>query len=216
MAGIGPKSLGRRRAMAPAAAISLALHAAVLAAFVLGFRHAPPVSEAPPAQGAVELVMVENAGAGHTVQATPPSPPATPPALSPPQNDAALPPPPPPPQRQAAIAPQINVGGPGDETNAIAFGGEIVPASIDAKYHNREPAYPPEAARYAEQGAVTLMIHVSPQGLASGVDVLEGSGYAVLDRAARDAVATWHFLPAIRDGEAVPFTMPVRIVFRLD
>ena len=42
----------------------------------------------------------------------------------------------------------------------------VIPASVDAKFRNREPVYPPEAVRRAEQGAVILLIHVSPAGSA--------------------------------------------------
>jgi protein TonB len=91
----------------------------------------------------------------------------------------------------------------------------VIPASVDAKFRNREPVYPPEAARAAQQGSVMLLIHVQPDGLPSAVDILESSGFTALDRAAHDAVAQWHFLPARRDGTAVAFDMPFRVVFRL-
>jgi protein TonB len=87
---------------------------------------------------------------------------------------------------------------------------------MDAKFHNQEPAYPPEAVRRAQQGAVILLIHVSPEGLASGVDVFRSSGFSLLDRAARDAVERWHFLPAVKDGVPIPFDMTLRVVFRLE
>ena len=63
-------------------------------------------------------------------------------------------------------APKINLGGTDSETNAIVTGPSVIPASVDAKFRNQEPVYPPEAVRRAEQGAVMLLIHVSPEGLA--------------------------------------------------
>ena len=157
----------------------------------------------------------------------PPPPPPPPPPPSPPP-----PPPPPTPQpaqpsvpRQRASAspaprsveaPEINLGGTDSETNAIASGDHVIPASVDAKFRNKEPVYPPEAARRSEQGVVMLLIHVSADGLPAGVDVLQGSGYVLLDRAARDAVETWHFLPAVKDGTPLPFDMKLRVVFRLE
>jgi len=267
------------------ALISLGLHAAILAGLLVWFRHASPRVEAQDAQGAVELVMVEQQGSGNTVvpprappappqmpeAVAPPPPPPPPPApAAPPQEESAkpeepapppaplpptpappepapplptppVPPPPPlppaqpaapsprpvqpsapkpratpPPTQHAIEAPQINLGGNESETNAIASGGHVVPASVDAKFHNKEPVYPPEAARRAEQGAVILLIHVSPDGLAAGVDVMQSSGFALLDRAARDAVEGWHFLPAVRDGQPVPFDMKLRVSFHLD
>lgn len=157
-----------------------------------------------------------------------PSPPAPPPPVQPPPpvapspRQAQQPATPKPPaaaprqQQQATEIPQINLGGNEAETNAIASGDHVVPASVDAKFHNKEPIYPLDAARRAQQGAVILLIHVSPYGLAEGVDVMQSSGFVALDRAARDAVETWHFLPAVRDGQAVPFEMQLRVLFHLD
>jgi protein TonB len=121
---------------------------------------------------------------------------------------------PPVPARQEA--PQINLGGNNSETNAIVSGPNVIPASVDAKYRNREPVYPAEAVRRAQQGTVMLLIHVSEDGLPAEVDVAQSSGYVLLDSAARDAVLGWHFLPAVRGGQAVPFEMRLRVVFHLD
>ena len=130
---------------------------------------------------------------------------------------AAAPPPPSPP---APASPQdelrFNSAELESDTNALVTGDLVVPPSPDVKYHNRKPSYPMTAALEGEQGAVILLIHVSPDGLVNGVDVVRSSGFSVLDRAARDAVLTWHFLPSVRDGQAVPSDVPIRFVFALD
>ncbi|MBW4090763.1 MAG: energy transducer TonB [Proteobacteria bacterium] len=120
-----------------------------------------------------------------------------------------------PPAAPAHAGFQFNLGGTNSETNAIVRGSAIVPAKPDARFRNREPIYPDAAARRGEQGAVVLLIHVAPDGRASGVDVLHSSGFRLLDRAAKDAVASWHFLPAISNGVAVAASMPLRVVFSL-
>jgi protein TonB len=102
------------------------------------------------------------------------------------------------------------------DTNALVTGDLVVPASPDVKFHNRKPSYPYEAAYRGEHGAVVLMIHVAPDGLVDGVDIMQSSGFAALDRAARDAVITWHFLPSVKDGQPVPDDVPVRFVFALN
>ena len=113
-------------------------------------------------------------------------------------------------------APQMNLGNLNDnETNALVTGAAIVPAKPDDRYHNREPDYPASAVLRGEQGAVELLIHVGPDGRAQAVDVLRSSGWAALDRAARQAVLSWHFLPALKHGVAVPAAMPLRVVFDL-
>jgi protein TonB len=228
--------------------LSLLLHVALLACLLLWFRHPQSSGDASDAQGAVELVMLEQQGTGPTaappeptpdaaapappIQPTtppvpvpdtetseeplplpvPPVPPA-PPASAPPR----VPPAPSPPVQHAEEAPQINLGGTDSETNAIVIAGpHVVPASVDAKFHNREPAYPREAVRRAEQGAVILLVHVSRDGLPIGVDIALTSGFVLLDRAARDAVMDWHFLPAVQDGRTIPFDMKLRVVFQLE
>ena len=222
--------------------LSLGLHVALLAGLLFWFRHGgEPGQETPDKLPSVELVMLEQKGAGPAAAPTVPSPsvPATPapgevpealPATPTDTSDATEPLPVPPPvtppaqasvseapRPQPAPAPlQINLGGAEDETSAIARGDQIVPAGLDARFHNREPVYPPDAARRAEQGAVDLLVHIAPNGSARGVDVTTSSGYASLDGAARDAVSTWHFLPAMKGGATIPFDMPFRVVFRLD
>jgi protein TonB len=233
------------------AAVSLGLHAALLAFLLVWFGRGPPARDAPDKEGAVELVMVESQGAGPPTAPPAPAPEAAPSALPeqpapppPPPTDTAeaeeqlpLPSPPPPaqtpspdpvqpseptptvaapPVQQAMQAPEINLPGNDSETNAFVVGDHVIPASIDAKSRNKEPVYPLEAARRAEQGVVILLIHVSPEGLASRVDVVKSSGHALLDRAARDAVTAWHFLPAVKDGVPIPFDFPIRVTFQLE
>jgi protein TonB len=160
--------------------------------------------------------------------ASPPPPVAAPPTTAPqaPQQLAAqaaiprlprfAPPSPTPPQPETDATPRINLGGTDSLSNILVQGDDVIPAGVDSKVHNREPIYPDEAVRHGEQGAVILLIQVSPDGLASGVDIARSSGFNSLDRAARDAVATWRFLPAVRDGQPVASSMSMRIVFRLD
>ena len=48
------------------------------------------------------------------------------------------------------------------------------------------------------------------------MDVAQSSGFVLLDRTARDTVMGWHFLPAVQDGQPIPFDMKFRVVFHLD
>jgi periplasmic protein TonB len=121
-----------------------------------------------------------------------------------------------PPTPDANQTPHVNLGGTDSLSDALAKGRDIIPAGPDPKVHNRDPVYPLEAARRGEQGVVLLRIEVSPEGLASGVDIAHSSGFALLDRAARDAVATWRFVPAVRAGQPIPSSMSLRVVFDLD
>jgi protein TonB len=173
----------------------------------------PPEEPAPAAPSPPRPV--DSTEAGEQLPLPSPAPPATP-SPDPVEPSAPTPPAPAPPVQEATQAPEIRLPGNDSETNAFVIGDRVIPASIDAKFRNKEPVYPPEAARRAEHGAVILLIHVSPEGLASSVDVLESSGHVSLDRAAHDAVAAWHFRPAVKDGQPIPFDMPIRVTFQLE
>jgi periplasmic protein TonB len=179
-------------------------------------RQSPPAAPAQPEAPAPSPPV--SASATDADEALPPPPPAPTAVQSKPpvQPSAQTPPANTPPVQHAAEVPEINLGGTDSETNAIASGDHVVPASVDAKFHNKEPIYPLEAARRAEQGTVILLIHVSPNGLTNGVDVEQSSGFETLDQAARDAVEGWHFLPAVKDGQPLPFDMQLRVMFHLD
>lgn len=216
-------SLGRARLSLPGL-MSLLLHGAAVAGLVLLARHPSRLAEPPPDQVAtVELVLDDHRPPGPVSEPHPAPEPVNPaPAPDTTQNSGALPqppvPPPAPPAPHTEEAPRITIGGGGAETNAIitAAGPFITPATVDSTYHNRNPYYPDAAVSRAEEGPVTVLIHVSTGGLATGVDILESSGFPLLDQAAVDAARSWHFLPAVKDGQPVPFDLPFRMVFQLD
>jgi protein TonB len=121
----------------------------------------------------------------------PPSPPAPVPVK-------AAPPSPPAPVKAAPPAPKPS-------TQASANYG-----------YNPKPKYPSVARSRGWEGTVRLQVHVSPDGEATGVSVVQSSGYDVLDDAAVSAVEGWRFHPATRDGEPVASTVTVPINFKLD
>ena len=226
-------------------AVSVAVHLSLASLMLLGPR-AASIAKPDATPPTLEFRLVQQEGAGPTsapppAPAAPPAPsappPVQPPLREPPPSDepaiaaapatpsATQPPPTPapvaaPPQTIAAPpappAPQINLGGTDSLSSLIATGEQIVPPAIDATIHNREPVYPREAARLGQQGAVTLLVHVAPDGSVAEVEIPQTSGFRMLDEAARDAVASWHFRPAIRNGAGVESRFPVRIQFRLE
>ncbi len=142
-----------------------------------------------------------------------PSPESAPP---PPQPEAkmavqAQPRPPMPPAAQPA--PTVTLEGTDSPSEARAWGDRIIPAAPNAVFHNRPPEYPEEAAMNGQHGTVVVVIHISPQGTAAGVDLVRSSGYALLDRAARQAVLRWRFLPAVKDGQPIAADMTMGFVF---
>ena len=196
--------------------ISLLLHAGLLAAVWPGKSvdrgGTPPLAS-------VELVIVERQGDARTEEpdtaaATEPAPAA---ASANAGTDAAA-------IRTsaevmaaaAAASPpplKISLRGTDSPSDAVSEGSHVIPAAADAVFHNRPPAYPPEASRNRQTGTVILALRVAPGGQAIAVDVEDSSGHVLLDRAARDAVANWRFLPAVKDGKPVESEIRVRIVF---
>jgi protein TonB len=150
--------------------------------------------------------------------AKPQPPQPQPPAPQPTQTAETAQPAPPvkpaPPSPQKA--PVFDFSGTDSPSDAEVIGGDVLPASPDDRFRNRPPVYPLEAGRRGEHGSVTLVIHVNADGSAAGAEVAESSGYPTLDDAALVAVRTWHFRPAMRDGQTVPFDMPFRFDFRVD
>ncbi|MBS0639707.1 MAG: energy transducer TonB [Proteobacteria bacterium] len=117
-------------------------------------------------------------------------------------------------QKQAALT--FNLGGTDSLSDAEVSGDRVIPASPDDRYRNRPPVYPRESVARGDRGAVILIIHVSERGVSTGADVAQSSGHAALDRAALEAVRSWRFRPALKDGKAVPFDMPMRFIFEAD
>lgn len=81
---------------------------------------------------------------------------------------------------------------------------------------NPHPPYPLAAWRQGLEGRVLLRVEVLADGSSGRVEVKSGSGYEVLDRGAREAVKTWHFVPARRGGEALVAWVEIPIAYRLE
>ena len=111
-------------------------------------------------------------------------------------------------------APVFDLDGTDSDTNAMVLSGQILPAALDDRFRNRPPPYPNDAAMRGEQGDVLVVIHVAASGLAAGAEVAQSSGSASLDEAAITAVKKWHFHPAMKEGQPIPFDMEIRFDFR--
>jgi protein TonB len=218
-----PPGKGRRWLLA-AVALSVLLHLVPLGVYVALPRGAPKPNSLSD-QGAVELLMVERKGAEPSQQGQPaqPAQAAQPPAKQvPAKPDAAgeavpaqsVPAPSQPAsQAQSPAGPVFDLAGTDSDSNAEVLAGRVLPAMPDDRFRNRPPPYPLEAEIAGEAGEVVVIIHVSAYGVATGADLEQSSGSASLDQAALTAVRKWHFHPAMKEGQAVPFDMPFRFVF---
>lgn len=78
-----------------------------------------------------------------------------------------------------------------------------------------QPRYPKLAQRSNQQGVVMLDVIVDERGNPITVDVLESSGYPVLDRAAIDAVKRWSFKPEQRNSQFVKSRVHIPVAFEI-
>jgi TonB family protein len=88
----------------------------------------------------------------------------------------------------------------------------VVPAKLVVR---TEPEYPRLSRRLDEQGTLTVRIDVAEDGTVRDVTLVTTSGHERLDRAALDAIASWRFEPATRDGVRIPWSIDHRVTFAL-
>ena len=81
--------------------------------------------------------------------------------------------------------------------------------------HN-QPDYPIESLNAHEEGEVRMQVALDALGNVEDVRIASSSGSRRLDRAAMEAVRSWHFRPARRAGEAVSSMIDVPVDFRID
>jgi protein TonB len=205
-----------------ALAVAIVLHAALIAIVASGTLKKPTSMVEPP-KVVVQLL---------TTMPAPPTPEPPKPELpkpkrpEPPKSDPL-------PQKPAPVAPATPAPTPAPAPPAPA---PVMPpspptppapqpppkqvqrteVSITASYaaSNRKPEYPKMSQRYGEQGTVVLTVLVKSDGTAGDVEVKSSSGFPRLDRAAADAVKSWHFNPATIDGKPVDKSYDVPITFK--
>jgi len=96
-------------------------------------------------------------------------------------------------------------------------GGATTTPSYNAAYlHNPRPPYPRISRRRGEQGQVFLQVKVTKNGRATSVMIKRSSGSSRLDKAARQTVNKWRFIPAKKNGNPVNGWVIVPIVFKLN
>jgi len=103
--------------------------------------------------------------------------------------------------------------------SVLALGSDLAfadsPPRIDRSYPMPQPAYPDGAQLNGEQGDVLVGVNVSSSGRPHRLRIDKSSGFADLDNAAAEAVAQWHFVPAIEDGDTASAWTSVKIHFEL-
>ena len=74
----------------------------------------------------------------------------------------------------------------------------------------RSIPYPPLARQMSLEGLVWIRSRILPDGTVASTEILQSSGYDVLDRAAREGISSWHFPPT-----QTPRILKIPVRFRL-
>ena len=81
---------------------------------------------------------------------------------------------------------------------------------------NPKPLYPAAARRRGMQGVVLLGVNINKTGHVEKINILQTSGFRVLDRSAIKSVKSWRFIPAQQDKQAVASIIEIPIRFMLN
>lgn len=80
---------------------------------------------------------------------------------------------------------------------------------------NPKPVYPSAARKRGMQGIVLLSVGISKEGNVESIDVLQTSGFKVLDRSAVSSVQQWRFIPAKQGEKNISSKLEIPIRFTL-
>ena len=97
-------------------------------------------------------------------------------------------------------------GGPPDTSMMVA---PTQPVALDTP----PPAYPPELACFDRGGTVGLLMQIGVDGAPADIRVETSSGHPQLDQSATEAVESWKFRPATRNGNLIATDLRVPVTF---
>jgi protein TonB len=104
------------------------------------------------------------------------------------------------------------VGGTGDATSPAPETPTLAKVELISM---KPPVYPPRCLRMGIEGVVKVRVLVGEDGRAQEVSLAKSSGESLLDEAAIDAVRSWVFKPATRNGVPARAWAVVPIEFKL-
>lgn len=92
----------------------------------------------------------------------------------------------------------------------------IAPGVTSLAYRSSPLRFPAQAIRQHMEGTVLLLVLVDESGKPVDIKIAHSSGYALLDKSAREQVMSgWQFQPAVIDGHAVKAWAQVPVSFAL-
>jgi TonB family protein len=110
-------------------------------------------------------------------------------------------------ERVATETPVIEAA-PEDEATAEREG-----LKLPQPYRRLRPVYPETAANAEAEATVDVQLDIDESGEVSRVEIVRWAGFG-LDEAAVNTVRQLHFVPAKRDGQAIPMRVLLRYNFR--
>lgn len=78
------------------------------------------------------------------------------------------------------------------------------------------PEFPASLKAQGIEGDVLVKVDIAADGQVTAVSIVKSSGHLEFDDAAKRAAASERFAPAMRDGNAVPFTLTYSYRFRIE
>ena len=92
----------------------------------------------------------------------------------------------------------------------------VVVAARPLEGANAPPYYPRLAQRRGVEGKVVVALELDASGVVIAARVAESSGSTVLDAAALNALRSWRFEPATRDGRPIAASWHQVVEFRIE
>ena len=76
--------------------------------------------------------------------------------------------------------------------------------------------YPRWARRQGLQGEMVIAVEILSSGKVGRQSAIQSTGYSILDEAAMEAMKTWQFHPAMKDGKPVLTCIQIPVRFQLN
>jgi protein TonB len=93
----------------------------------------------------------------------------------------------------------------------------IVKARPDPRYAATfRPDYPPAMRREGLEGSATVRVTIDEHGRVVAVELVRATNPAFFEETKHQALKSWHFLPATRDGAAIRSEQVMTVQFRLE
>ena len=80
---------------------------------------------------------------------------------------------------------------------------------------NPKPLYPNVARKRGMQGIVLLSVGITEEGNVESINILQTSGFKILDRSAVNSVQQWRFIPAKQGEKNISSELEIPIRFTL-